>query len=83
MKKVRGKSRLDYLQLCADILCKSAYKMCREVSREKSEKFEAKELKEVCAAVKEAAAVVGAIEKSDSPQCEEIRIIFENEEYSE
>lgn len=82
-KKRRVRNRLDYLQLCADILCKSAYKMCREVWQERSEKFDTKELKDACAAVKEAAAVVGAIEKSDTPQSEEIRIIFEDEEYAQ
>lgn len=83
-KKRSGKTGADYLVLCADILCKCAYNMCREFGKSKTDKIESKELKEACAAVKEAAAVVNAIEKNEAPEAESIRIIFEdNTEYAE
>lgn len=83
-KKRNGKTGAEYLGLCADILCKCAYNMCREFVKDKKDKLESKELKEACAAVKEAAAVINAIEKNEAPETESIRIIFENNsEYAE
>lgn len=73
----------DYLVLCSDILSKAAYRMCREVFHGKKEKFDPKELKDACAAVKEAAAVVNAVEKKETAAPETIRIILEDtEEYA-
>lgn len=83
-EKRRKRSGTDYLVLCSEILSKAAYRMCREVFHGKTEKFDPKELKEACAAVKEAAAVVNAVEKKDTAAPEAIRIILEaTEEYAE
>lgn len=80
----RKRSREEYLELCADILCKEAYRMCKNNYSKKGgiEKTDAKSLKEVCSAVKEASTVVSGLEKKVS--AESIRIIFsDTEEYSE
>ena len=82
--KRHKRSGVDYLVLCSEILSKAAYKMCREVFYGKKERFDPKELKDACAAVKEAAAVVNAVEKKEVSASETIRIILENtEEYAE
>ena len=74
----------DYLVLCSEILSKAAYRMCREVFHGKKEKFDPKELKEACAAVKEAAAVVNAVERKENSAGETVRIILEDaEEYAQ
>ncbi|MBR3767922.1 MAG: hypothetical protein IKL10_06760 [Clostridia bacterium] len=80
------KSREEYLELCADILCKSVYKMCREnySLRDGKEKYDPKSLKETCSAVKEAAAVVSGLEKKQNSENESIRIVFaDTEKYTE
>lgn len=61
----RKRSREEYLELCADILCREAYRMCKRcyVKAEGREKGDAKSLKEACSAVKEAANVVSGLEK--------------------
>ncbi len=82
-KKRRSKTGAEYLALCADILSKSAYKMCRELWKGKTEKIDPKELKEACAAVKEAAAVINAAEKNEAPEATAVRVIFEEAEYAE
>ncbi len=85
--KCRGtKSRENYLEKCADMLCEAAYRMCREnFGKGKSkEKCDPKILKDTCSAVKEAAAVAAGLEKKDMTAGEEIRIVFDcPEEYAE
>lgn len=85
--KCRGtKSRENYLEKCADILCEAAYRMCRDnFGRGKSkEKCDPKILKDTCSAVKEAAAVASGLDKKEVSSGEEIRIVFEGpEEYAE
>ncbi len=80
----RKRSREQYLELCADILCRAAYRMCRENYKNKGdeERTDPKILKETCTAVKEAAAVVSGLEKKVNT--ESIRIMFsDTQEYSE
>ncbi len=85
-KSGKVKSREDYLGLCADILCKSLYRMCRENLKksEEGKTYDPKLLKDIGSAVKEAAAVVSGIEKKKDDAPESIRVVFEDtNEYCE
>ncbi len=83
-KKRKARTPTGYLEQCSEMLCKCAYNMCQEFVKDKDKKIESKELKEACAAVKEAAAVISAIEKTEAPEAESIRIVFEeNFDYTE
>ena len=59
------KSREDYLRRCADMLCESAYKLVREGTAGKAVS-DAKGLKELCAAVKEAVAVANSLQTENN-----------------
>ncbi|MBR3598105.1 MAG: hypothetical protein IKL47_14155 [Clostridia bacterium] len=82
----RSKGSEEYLDACAQLLCKAAYKMCREyfgVGTAK-EKCDPKLLKEACSAVKEAVAVSSALGSSKDSSGDEIRVLFSlPEEYTQ
>ena len=76
-------SREDQLERSADILCKNAYRLCKETFGGKNNKVDAKTLKEVSAAVKETVNVSESLKKHDeapsarfcvtvSPEAEEL-----------
>ena len=60
-------SRETYLERSADMLCKAAYQLCRETfrGRDKKKPVDAKQLKDVCAAVKESVNVSDSVGKKD------------------
>ena len=60
-------SRETYLERSADMLCKAAYQLCRETfrGRDRTDPVDAKQLKEICAAVKESVNVSDSVGKKD------------------
>ena len=82
MKK--AKTPQEHLNLAAGILSEAVYGMCRQVLKNsQSEKgADPKFLKEVGAALKEAAAVVSCLEKKDTDNKDIVRIVFDVEEGS-
>lgn len=85
-KKKGRKDREEYLEACAGLLCKAAYRMCKEYfsSAKTKDKCDPKLLKEACSAVKEAVAVSSGLADNKESTGEEIRIMFSvPEEYSQ
>ena len=79
----RKMSREEQLEKSADILCKNAYRLCKETFGGKDAVVDAKILKEVSAAVKETVNVSEGLRKRDdgpsarfcvtvSPEAEEL-----------
>ena len=58
-------SREAHLEKSADILCRSAYRLCKETLGDKNSSVDAKTLKEVSAAVKETLTVSEGLRKYD------------------
>ena len=77
--RARKKGREDYLNASADILCRQAYRMCRSVYGKKDAVADAKNLKDACAALREAAALSGALQKTDREAGEVLRVVFDRE----
>lgn len=76
-------SREEQLERSADILCRNAYRLCRETFGGRNAAVDAKTLKEVSAAVKETVNVSESLKKRDegpsarfcvtvSPEAEEL-----------
>ena len=58
--------RNDYLNRGADVVCRAAYELCRKAKRERD--LDAKQLKDLCAVLKEAIGISLSLEKSaDAP----------------
>ncbi|MBQ7687678.1 MAG: hypothetical protein IJT27_00530 [Clostridia bacterium] len=72
------KKREDYLNASADMLCRQAYRMCKRACGAKDSRPDAKEIKETCSALKEAAALSEALRKASQMPESGLRIIFEN-----
>lgn len=72
------RSKEEYLSLCADILCRTAYRMCKENygKRKGDDPIDPKALKESCTAVKEAVAVVLSLDKNQDKANDGVRIVF-------
>ncbi len=69
---------MKYIGKAADIICRSAYAMCRSVlAGEKNKPPDPKELKEVCAAVKEAAAIAASLDKNDPANTETLSVTMD------
>lgn len=69
----------------AEILCRTAYKMCRRLYEENAGDClpDAKGLKESCAAVKEAASLISGLDKNKE-SADVVRVVFEDTgEYGE
>ena len=86
-RKRKKKSREDYLNNSADLLCKAAYELCENNFGKKSRKEsppDAKSLKETCCAVKEAINIASGLYKEDETDNDSIRVLMstEAEEYS-
>ena len=81
----KAKTARECLSLSADMLAQAVYSMCRQVlkSAQAEKGADPKLLKEVGAALKEAAAVVAGLEKNDTDDKNTVRIVFEVEEGSE
>lgn len=80
------KGRQYYLEKSTDILCKCVYRLCKDAFLAVSGGSvpDAKALKEVCAVVKETAAVVSGLDKKNVPENDGIKIIFQDtEDYCE
>ena len=58
-------SRQEQLEKSADILCKNAYRLCKETFGGRNAAVDAKTLKEVSAAVKETVNVSESLRKHD------------------
>ena len=74
----KNEKRLRYLNRSADTLCKAAYELCRDsYGRRKEKPPDAKQLKDVCAAVKDVLTIANSVsgEKDDTGQ---IRILVES-----
>lgn len=70
--------RMRYLNRSADMICRSAYGLCRKtLVPEKERPPDAKELKDVCAAVKEAIAIAASLEKGSAENAETLRVIMD------
>ena len=86
LKGTYKKDREEYLEASAQLLCKAAYKMCKEYFGPKTsaENCNPKFLKEACSAVKEAVTLSSGIENGKEVSSEEIRISFSlPEEYTD
>ena len=60
------------------MICRSAYGLCKEaLVHEKEKPPDAKELKDVCAAVKEAIAIAASLEKNSAENTETLRVIMD------
>lgn len=69
---------MRYIGRSADIICRSAYEMCRSVlAGRKNEPPDPKELKEVCAAVKEAAGIAASLDKNEGPAAEALNVTMD------
>lgn len=74
----KSEKRIRYIGKAADIICRSAYGMCRSVLADgKSKPPDPKELKEVCAAVKEAAAIAAGLEKTENGGAEALSVTMD------
>lgn len=74
----KAERRLKYLNKSADIICRSAYGLCRTaLAEEKERPPDAKELKDVCAAVKEAIAISSSLEKESGEKGEALSVLMD------
>lgn len=70
--------RMRYLNKSADMICRSAYGLCRKsLVYEKEKPPDAKELKDVCAAVKEAISIASSLDKSAGDNTETLRVVMD------
>ena len=74
MAQRKKRSRQDYLNESADILCKQTYRLCK-ASCGRGGEADAKALKELCGVLKEAAAFSAALEKAPAA-AETLKIVF-------
>ena len=69
---------MKYLNRSADMICRSAYGLCKNaLVREKERPPDAKELKDVCAAVKEAIAIASSLDKGAGETGETLKVIMD------
>ncbi len=70
---------MKYLNGSADMICRSAYGLCKSTLVGKKERPpDAKELKDVCAAVKEAISIAASLEKKPEASGETLRVVMED-----
>lgn len=69
---------MKYLNRSADMICRSAYGLCRSaLVKEKEKPPDAKELKDVCAAVKEAISIAASLDRGETEAGETLKVIMD------
>lgn len=82
-KTEKNDKRIKYLNRSADIICRTAYRLCKKTFMKSGEFIpDVKELKEVCSAVKEAIGIAASLDKGSGG--EGIKVVMESaaEKYS-
>ena len=82
-EKTKKRDRRYYLNAGTELLTREAYRLCR--GSLKAGDADLKTLKELCGLLKEAAALSGAVEKTEPAAGETLRVVFEGlaEEYAQ
>ena len=70
------RDRFYYLNAGAELVTRRAYRLCRE-SLKAGTPADLKTLKDLCGLLKEAAALSGAVEKTEPTESETLRVVFE------